>query len=209
MLLPSTVMYILPFERATTWPEMQLYIQPSYPHTSKLPRCHCKTPFPLSLRHHLGFDSPYQTFPFSLTSFSSQDTCNWPLPLSFYCHLPRLSTSKISSAKLCRTNNPSPPTIACMINNSFVKRSSRFGPNQTSQRLISVKFELSCIFPESSLLTSNNFNFSNVSMNIFCNLEGGVVSHFVVEGSKRPVRALKCGMRCRGHGIRRNSCGAE
>jgi hypothetical protein len=118
-----------------------------------------------------------------------------------HCHLPKLSTSKINNAKLCLTNNPTPPTTTCINNNSFVNLSSLFGPNHTSHRLINVKFELSIIFPSSSLLISNNLSLSNVVKKSNCKEEGDTVSHFVVEISRSPVRALKCGSRCLGQGI--------
>ena len=123
---------------------------------------------------------------------------------------PRLSCRKTIRANSCRAKRPKTPHSVCISRISIARRSSFLGPNQTSHRFKIVKLVDSTISPLLFLfiLSSVTGNLSSRFRNKATDRAGGSC-HEVIEGSKRPVRALKLGRRCRGQGMRRNSCGAE
>lgn len=120
----------------------------------------------------------------------------------------KLSAEKTSNAIRCRMNRPSAPIRNWNASSPNANRSSRIGPNHTSHKLISVKLddETTCPFASTSTSSSRS-RCSNLRLSAIGRRNG--LRNSTREGSSKPVRALKCGSRCRGHGTRWNSCGAE
>ena len=123
----------------------------------------------------------------------------------------RLSTAKSISARLCLTHSPARPQAVCIAKISNANRSSRRGPLHTNQRFRIVKLLDSVTRPvSSSTLTRTSFSLCrifNTAPTIGRSGRSGV--NTATEGSSNPVRALKRGRRCRGHGTSANNCGAE
>jgi hypothetical protein len=119
-----------------------------------------------------------------------------------------LSDSNIHSAQLCLTNRPKRPAMNCMASISIANLSSLFGPNHTNHRFRIVKLELSMITPSSFVVTRSRCKRWS-RCNAAATIALGGFCHSVTDASMSPVRALKRGRRCRGHGTRRKSCGAE
>ena len=123
-------------------------------------------------------------------------------------HFYKLSDEKTSNAMRCRMNSPRPPIRNWNARSPNANRSSRMGPNHTSHKLISVKLDddSTCPFASTSTLSSRS-RCSNLRLSAIGRCNG--LRNSTREGSSKPVRALKCGSRCRGHGTRWKSCGAE
>ena len=120
----------------------------------------------------------------------------------------QLSDSNIHRAKLCLTNSPNSPHNVCITRSSIASLSSFIGPNHTNHRFKIVKFVLSVICPSWLVVARKRCKRCSIVKNKATTGLGGYC-HSVTDGSIKPVRALKRGRRWRGHGIRRNSCGAE
>ena len=122
--------------------------------------------------------------------------------------LPLLSKPNTHRPILCLTINPATPTPICMARILMANRSSLIGPNQTNHRFRIVKFDEVIISPFGFFSSRMRYNFSSMFRASAMTGRGGR-SHCVTLGSSKPVRALKRGRRCLGHGIMWNSCGSE